>query len=260
MKIAEYCATFLFVLFLEQHRHFGHQILSLATGESLKHYDLLASTSPFYHRKSKLVHIGGRIGMNGSGRRDRDFLEENSTHYKLILPQRSQLTQLMILNMHQRNRCCSPAFTRLVLKEHFYCPRATSTIKTSIKRCPACLLARNSLNKIEPPTGNVKAFRLLHSDEEHQMNKPYRVAYYDFKGPIKVNDDRQFKSVKKKQSNDTTDPPDEQLKVYILSMTCALTRNTTLAICENRSYESAKLALLRIFYERRTHELIISDQ
>ena len=31
MKIAEYCATILFVLFLEQHRHFGHQILSLAT-------------------------------------------------------------------------------------------------------------------------------------------------------------------------------------------------------------------------------------
>ena len=239
-------------MFLEQHRHFGHQILSLATGESLKYNDLLASTSPFYHRKTKLVHMGGRIGLNDSGRGYKDFLEKNSTHYKLILPQRSQLAQLMILNMHQRNQCCSPAFTRLVLNEQFYCPRATSTIKTSIKRCPACLFARNSLNKIEPPTGNVKAFRIPHLDEEHQMNKPYRVAYYDFKGPIKVNDDRQFKSVKKKQSNDTTDPADEQLKMYILSMNCALTRHTTLQTCENRSYESAKLALLKIFYERGT--------
>ena len=167
----------------------------------------------------------------------------------------------MILNLHQRNQCCSPAFTRLALNEQFYVPRATSTIKKSIKKCPACLLARNALNKIEPPTGNVKEFRLPHPDAENELNKPYRIAYYDFKGPVRVNDDRQFKKVgNKKKVNETDDPQDEQLKVYILSMTCALTRHTTLEVCKNRSYESAKMAIQRIFYERGSSRLLISDQ
>ena len=122
--------------------------------------------------------------------------------------------------MHQRNQCFSPAFPRLVINGQFCVPRPTSTIKKSIKRCPACLLARNTLNKIEPPTGNVKEFRLPHPDAENELNKPYRIAYYDFKGPIRVNDDRQFKKVgNKKKVNETDDPQDEQLKVYILSMT-----------------------------------------
>ena len=43
-------------------------------------------------------------------------------------------------------------------------------------------------------------------------------------------------------------------------MTCAMTRQTTLEVCEDRSYESTKLALQRISYERGTPRLLISDQ
>ena len=43
-------------------------------------------------------------------------------------------------------------------------------------------------------------------------------------------------------------------------MTCALTRHTTLEVCEDRSYESAKMAIQRIFYERGTSTTLISDQ
>ena len=53
---------------------------------------------------------------------------------------------------------------------------------------------------------------------------------------------------------------DEKLKVYILNYTCALTRHTNLEVSQNRSYESTKAALLRIFFERGAPQVIVSDQ
>ena len=126
--------------------------------------------------------MGGRIGMGASGRREKEFLQNYSTHYKLVLPHKSQLTKLVALNAHQRHQCASPSFLRFVLNEQFYNPGATVTIKSAFSKCTICLLATNSLNRIERPTGNVKAFRVPHSPEENgELNKPYRVAYYDFK-------------------------------------------------------------------------------
>ena len=83
------------------------------------------------------------------------------------------------------------------------------------------------------------------------------VAYYDYKGPIRVRDDRSFKPVDK-NSIQPSDP--QMLKIYILSMTCALTRHTTFEVCEDRSYKSTKLAIQRIFFERGTSKKLIGDQ
>ena len=226
VDLTAYCATFLFVLHIEQQRHFADQISVLAVHETLKYSDLLASASPFYNSKTQLMHMGGRIGMGGSGRRDMEFLEENSTHYKLVLPHKSPLTGALILNIHQRNQCCSPAFARTVLNEQFYLPRATSTVKMVTRKCTACALARSSLKRIEPPTGNVQNFRIPRPAGD-ECNRPYTVCYYDFKGPLRVNDDRRFKPTKKKKAKEPTDEFGQQLKVYILSVTCALTRHTT---------------------------------
>ena len=261
MNLPEYCATFLMMVYTEQHKYFFGQIHTLMTEEALAHSDILSSTSPFYHRKTELLHMGGRIGMGGSGRRDQEFKELHSSHYKLILPHHSKLTKAFVLNIHQRNQCCTTSFTRLVLNEQFYVPRATSTIKSAILKCTVCLLARNSEKKLEPLTGNVKAFRLPHpADDKEGMNRPYRVAYYDFKGPLRVNDDRRFKSADAKKDSRKKADGMQQIKVYILSMTCALTRHTTFELCEDRSYESTKMAIQRIFYERGTSRLLISDQ
>ena len=90
-------------------------------------------------------------------------------------------------------------------------------------------------------------------------NRPYRTVYYDIKGPIHVNDDRKFKKVKKKQNEDDDDEEDQTLKAYILTASCALTRHVTLEVTEDRSYEAIKLAILRLFYERGTCRIMISD-
>ena len=45
--IDEYCATVLLIIFLEQHKFFGPQVVNLAANEPLKYSDILASTSPF---------------------------------------------------------------------------------------------------------------------------------------------------------------------------------------------------------------------
>ena len=65
--LGRYCATFLLILFLKQHMHFIEQVVSLAADEPLKHSEILASTSPLYHWETKLIHMGGRIGIGGTG-------------------------------------------------------------------------------------------------------------------------------------------------------------------------------------------------
>ena len=51
-----------------------------------------------------------------------------------------------------------------------------------------------------------------------------------------------------------------KIKVYVLNYTCALTRHTSLEVSQNRSYESTKAALLRIFFERGPPRVLVSDQ
>ena len=114
----------------------------------------------------------------------------------------SFLTQAAVLSAHQRNLCASATFIRVILNEHFYIPRAQMTIKTIINsyRCSICLLARCPTKKIEPPTGNIQNFRVPNKVGD-EKNRPYKVIYYDFKGPIRVNDDRKIKRKKEKISD-----------------------------------------------------------
>ena len=148
------------MLYLEQHRHFPKQIIALASKDRLENSDIIASVSPFYHGKTKLLHVGGKIAAYASGNRSQEFREKHSSHYKLILPHKSLITQAVVLNAHQRNMCCSATFVRVILNEQFHLPRAQMTIKNIIKKCAVCLLARCSKNKIEPPTGNIQEFRI----------------------------------------------------------------------------------------------------
>ena len=78
--LKEYCATFLFVLFLKQHKAFPNQIHTLISDDTLKYSDILASISPFYSTSTQLLHMEGIIGMGASERRDKEFLQNHSTH------------------------------------------------------------------------------------------------------------------------------------------------------------------------------------
>ena len=49
------------------------------------------------------------------------------------------------------------------------------------------------------------------------------------------------------------------LKMFILSMS-ASTRHTTFEVCEDWSYQSTKLTFQRIFFERGTSKMLISDK
>ena len=65
-------------------------------------------------------------------------------------------------------------------------------------------------SKIEPETGNIPEFRIPRSLNE-ENNQSYQYCFYDFKGPIMVHDDRDYKSKKGKINLNSAD--DEKLKV-----------------------------------------------
>ena len=68
--VKAYYATFLVLLSLEQHQYYKYEIESLIIGERLPFKSEIANIHPFYNDASNLIHIGGRIGYDGSGKRD----------------------------------------------------------------------------------------------------------------------------------------------------------------------------------------------
>ena len=123
----------------------------------------------------------GRIGYNGMADRCVEFMSQHWTHYKHILPHQSPLTQAVLLNIHQRNQCASPTFVKTISIEQFHVPRLLMTCKKSIRRCSQCRAIVAAMEKIEPPIGNVKAFRIP-KPQDDKMNKGYRVCYIRFQG------------------------------------------------------------------------------
>ena len=63
LNLLEYCAVFLFILYLERQRYFPKQIRALASKDILENSDIIASVSPFHHGKTKLLHVGGSIAV-----------------------------------------------------------------------------------------------------------------------------------------------------------------------------------------------------
>ena len=71
--LKEYCATFLFALFLEKHKAFPNQSHSLITDDTLKYSEILASISPFYNTSTQLLHMGGKLEWELLGDEIRNF-------------------------------------------------------------------------------------------------------------------------------------------------------------------------------------------
>lgn len=118
-----YLASFLYMLQLEQKRWFSTQYVILASGGTLNYKDILASSSPFFNKENGLIHMGGRVGAYGQGDRSIEYMTTFSTHYKMILPNNGRFVTAFLLDIHQRNQCCSPAFMMTVVSENFYLPR-----------------------------------------------------------------------------------------------------------------------------------------
>ena len=91
LSLKEYSSTFSFLLHVSQFEYFYKQVKALVDEKSLPYNDLLSSSFPLYNPKSRLIHMGGRIGYNGGGQRDIEFKIKHSKHYKLILPHMSRI-------------------------------------------------------------------------------------------------------------------------------------------------------------------------
>ena len=82
----------------------------------------------------------------------------------------------------------------LTCKRDKYC-------KKTLKACSKCRLAMSLMKPtIEPEIGNIPGFRIPRSLNEID-NQSYQYCFFDFKGPILVNDDRKFKTKGRSLSN-----------------------------------------------------------
>ena len=259
--------TLALYMFIEaaQRKYYPLEAKTLENGGKIQHKHNLTPMDPFLNQIG-LIQLKGRIGYNVQDMRNQEFLEEHSTHYPLLIPNKGRLTYLVIMETHQKTLCSTATWTENALREDFYMEKMYQTIKKTTLRCYQCIKKRSLKNRMESSVCNLPGFRIP-KELLGEHNRPYNIVMWDIKGPCKLRDDiyaRVEGKIKrgKRQKRDVgglTLPENRFVKAYILTITCVLTRHNFLEVIQYKSYIEVKAAFTRFICQYGAPSLAISD-
>ena len=150
----------------------------------------------------------------------------------IVLRPDSEVTRLIVMDMHERCLHAGLSHTLNLLKERFWMPRARATVKKLIWQCARCR------NRRAAPTYPKMADL---PKERFDTSRPFSSVGLDFLGPIQV---RKFRKTEKR---------------YILLVTCLATRAVHMEVAESLDTGSFLMALRRLIARRGRPTLIWSD-
>ena len=129
------------------------------------------------------------------------------TDFPILLSKTSYLTQLIILDVHNRLNHSGLYCVIAKFRKQFYVPHIFSVVKSQLKKCVICQKFNG-----KPMALNQSPYRDFRIDPP---NIPFRYVYCDYIGPINM-----------KEGGKTT-------KVYLLLITCMWSRAVDLIICRS---------------------------
>ena len=155
----------------------------------------------------------------------------------VLLPEKSLLTKLVILDSHQRVCHSGVRATLSDVRERFWIIRGRKAVHNVLKRCVPCLKLSGDAYEVDvvPPL----------PAERVSTGLPFRYTGTDFAGPLIVKSPCGRK-------NDTK-------KVYICLFTCAVIRAIHLEVVEDLTVDAFLRAFRRFISRRGIPELVISD-
>ena len=154
-------------------------------------------------------------------------------NFPILLPNKSELTTLIINDIHMK--CChAGCYTVLKeLRKQFWVPHGFSIVKKVLRDCIICRRHNNRAVKI-----NQNAYTTSRIDP---INIPYAEIFIDYLGPYSV----KFNEVK--------------TKVYILCLTCMWSRAINLKVCMDMSTREFLRAFQLHCYEYGIPQTCTSD-
>ncbi|GFW36153.1 integrase catalytic domain-containing protein [Trichonephila clavipes] len=169
-----------------------------------------------------VLRVTGRLGKT-------THLSTNEKH-PIILPSKSRLTELLILESHKQVFHSGVSHTLVEVREKHWILKARQTIKYLLKKCITC-------NRFNSNPGSQVIAPL--PDVRMTESPPFSVVGLDFVGPlfVKYNDAKQ----------------------YILLITCAATRSIHLELVGSMTTDTFLLAFRRFVAQRGLCSIVVSD-
>ena len=188
----------------------------------------LISQLRLYVDEFELIQCKGRL---------ENALLPDEVNCPVLLPEKSLLTKLVILDSHQRVCHSGVRATLSDVRERFWIIRGRKAVHNVLKRCVPCLKLSGDAYEVDvvPPL----------PAERVSTGLPFRYTGTDFAGPLIVKSPCGRK-------NDTK-------KVYICLFTCAVIRAIHLEVVEDLTVDAFLRAFRRFISWRGIPELVISD-
>ena len=204
-----------------QNEHFREELNYLNDPKELKRTNLMKQLNLFLH--DGLIRSRGRNseGTNISW-------EENNP---ILLPYRSQLTDLLIHDAHKEVKHMGIGSVTGFLRQTVWIPKLKSRVKTLLGKCVTCkkIQGRSYAQPLEPPLPSIRV----------SESRPFAVTGVDYTGALHVKGPRK--------------------KTYIVLFTCAVTRAIHLELVDDNSASHFLLAFRRFVSRRSCPRYLISD-
>lgn len=208
---------------LTQQIQFGDEVRALRKNKPLNSKSTILTLNPFLDNDG-VMRLGGRL-------QEADLPYE--TRHPAILPKRSTFTDRIIWSAHIKCHHSGVTSTLCHIRRRYWIIQSRQSIKSIIKNCVIC-------KKLRGKPGD-EVFAPLPRDRLEKTH-PFNVIGIDFAGPLFIKGENKL-----------------QIKVYIMLITCAVTRAIHLELLPDISTESCKKALRRFIARRGVPQKIYSD-
>ena len=158
-----------------------------------------------------------------------------STRNPILLPPKSDLTQLIVNNYHYVHHHSSVSNVLVMMRELFWLPKARQTIKSILNKCVLCRrVSRPTLSRPPPPPL---------PKERIDYVRPFNAVGVDFTGAYQI----------------VSPETDEMEKAYVCLFTCTSSRAVHLELLHSLTTQEFLLTLRRFCALHSVPSILISD-
>ncbi|MEL7307448.1 MAG: hypothetical protein AAGK05_05915, partial [Pseudomonadota bacterium] len=160
-------------------------------------------------------------------------MKANRYSFPILLDKRSNLTRLIILDLHQKTAHAGCYSLLAEMRRNFYVPHFFSVVRRILRECVGCRRFKERTIKLNQSP--YREWRI------NPPNTPYKYIFMDYLGPFWV-----------KQQG-------KKVKVWVLCVTCMWCRAINLKLCENLSVKEFLRAFQLHIFNFGLPEYCISD-
>ena len=207
-----------------QEDSFPVETLALQSGHHLLRESKLLCLRPYYDQNDKVIRLRRRTELSAEGGED-----------PVVLPQKHQITNLIIRDTHRRLHHAGTSHTLVEVRRFAWIMRGRRAVHELLVKCVTC--RRQQGPSLQQPIAPLPSNRCSSS-------LAFDTVGIDFAGPLFIRDE----SIEEGAS-----------KVYICLFTCAATRAVHLELVRSLSTHHFLLALRRFISTRGLCSFIYSD-